>query len=268
MNTIERLPEVTENEPEGEEVKETSPEEETDEVAAVEEEETETPSETSPEEKPEEEPAPEKESPSEEKEITGLSEQREKLLAEIRELRKERREVREKQEEGISPPVVLPKKEEELGDVADSDVALIEKVLKAKGYVRKEELQATTYNEVIENEKNSFLERHPEYKPENDTDDKLWNALKHELYTYYKKPDNPRDMGKVLEKIHSALNHGTLPTKSSATSRASAERIKTVSKSGSGRAAEGSPKVQTVEGVTRSMFSGFTEDELKELGVK
>lgn len=190
-NQIGKIPEFTKEESQ-EEVKE----------------EKDTLSESSTEEKPTEESEtiseqeavkPEvKEEPSEDtdsvaKQIQGLSEQRETLLREIQELRGARREI--KKEKLLEVETQLS---EELTDIAPEDVAVIEKVLKAKGYVTKEEAKNLTYEDIKTQEVNKFLEKYPEYKPENDPNDLKWNSL-NKIVSNFKRPNDARQIGQLLE---------------------------------------------------------------------
>jgi len=67
----------------------------------------------------------------------------------------------------------------------------------------------TTYEQKRDELKDKFLEKHPEYKPENDTGDKNWNALLEEINDY-KIPKNPSDWGKLLRKAHKNINDNSL----------------------------------------------------------
>ncbi len=285
MNTLDMRQKYTENDEEevlnepAEEVKKTA--EETEEVKEAEEKET--PSESSTESEAEEEVAEKtndevsSEGTTSEKsvnetevaeevkkeDVEGLARQKEKLLADIRELRQEKREEKDsriyKKE-----PLIVPK-EEDLADVAEADINLIEKVLKAKGYVRKDEVQTLTYKEKVDSYKNQWLENHPEYLPENDKENIRWDDLNSTIIRLFKMPDNPKDIVKVLDTAHSLVSKTSLPTKSSASERATKEKIKTISKSSAGESGAKVPQKST--GVSRNAFAGFTEEELKEMGV-
>lgn len=201
---IGKLPEFTSDETTEEtgqeEVKETAPEEGAGE-------EKETPAEPPAEEKPAEEPLQPEEGEKGEGGDVGelatqaeaLKKEREALLKDIQELRGERRDLRQKQ---------LDKVEEAIDDLKDAhpkDVELIERVLKARGYVRKEEVEKQIYTQVKEQQLNSFLEKHPEYKPENDSQDLNWSRLQKEL-EFYRMPQDPKKVGQVLERAHKALS--------------------------------------------------------------
>lgn len=235
--------------------------------------ERETPSESSTEEKPETKSGSDEDETSvknEESEevkketwdIDGLKAQKERLAEEIQELRRERRSIKGETEK----PVFVEKGKPELDDVAPADVELIEKVLKAKGYVRKDEVQSLTYSERINAEQNAWLEEHPEYLPKNDPKDIKWGELKETFDRYYKMPSNPKELRKVLDLIHSQISRPGLPNKNSATVAASKEKLKVASKTVGG--GSGTKNViRKNAGIDRSVFKDFSDEELEEMGV-
>ena len=191
-NQMNMVPEFTTDDQgvseEREEVKETATEE-----AA--EEETETPGEPPAQEEP---LAESEEDAKETKAVQGLQEERVKLLKEISELRGQRREIKEQQ------LLRVEEKIDELKDIHPEDVTLIEKVLRAKGMVTKDEANHMFYEAVQDEELKKFLEKYPEYKPENDRNDLNWSTLQRE-FGLYKRPDNPHQIGELLERAHRAV---------------------------------------------------------------
>ena len=85
------------------------------------------------------------------KAMRGLQEERVKLLKEISELKGQRREI--KQDKLIE----VNKAIDELKDLNPDDVTLIERVLRSKGYVTKEESSQMFYKAVETEELNKFL---------------------------------------------------------------------------------------------------------------
>jgi hypothetical protein len=193
---IGKLPEFTSDETPTEEtgeeeVKEAPTEE-------VEEEETETPSELPAEETPAE-PEGEGDDVGElQKQAEALKREREELLKDIQGLRGERRDLKQKQVEKVEEAI------DDLKGVHPNDVALIEKVLKSKGYVRKDDVEKRIYEETKQQALDTFLSKHPEFKPENDPRDANWMRLQKEL-EYYRMPQDPKKIGEVLERAHRAL---------------------------------------------------------------
>ncbi len=130
--------------------------------------------------------------------LKGLMTEKEKLLDEIKSLRGQRREI--KQEE-IN---IVQQQMDDLKDLYPDDINTIDRILRAKGYMTKEEANKMFYENVKNDELKQFLDRFPEYKPENDVNDINWNALQREL-KYFRMPENPHEVGQVLEKAHKAL---------------------------------------------------------------
>ena len=135
------------------------------------------------------------------KQNQGLREEKEKLLDEIMSLRGDRRHLKEEKVQQV-----VQKTEDLIKDLNPADVELFKKIAKATGYVSQEELNSKFYNEVKQEELNKFLESHPEYKPENDPGDRKWNSFREELRLFFRMPENPRDVGMVLNKAHRSLS--------------------------------------------------------------
>lgn len=192
-------------------------------------------------------------------EIAGLESQRDRLSKEIVELRRERRAVKQ-QEPKTKPDVFV--ENTDLGDIAESDIALIERVVKAKGYVKAED----NYKSQMDSYKDQWLEKHPEYLPENDPDDVLWGKLNQELNTFYKAPKDPKAIVKILNKIDKDINpKASIPVKSRATTNAAKQKLKTSGKGGGSKGKTApSPKSKNVD---RSALQGFTDEELSEMGL-
>ena len=133
-----------------------------------------------------------------ENQLRGLQEERVKLIKEVQELRGQKREI--KREELIQ----IEKKVDELKDIHPDDVALIDKVLRQKGYMTQEEVKRMHYESVKQDQLNEFLAKYPEYKPENDPNDLNWTTLQREL-GFYRLPDDPKRIGEVLERAHQGI---------------------------------------------------------------
>ena len=239
-------------------------------------EEKETPAESSTAETPSEEPAaivedttektvveePAPEVPVVETRVNALKLEEEKLRRQIEELRKERRSVREEKRQ---EPIVI--NDDSLKDVAQQDVDLIEKVLRAKGYVRKEELHSMTYAEKLESAKNEWLKTHPEYLPSNDPNDEHWNALNSTISTYFKAPPKPEEVGKVMDLAHQMIGGSSkkeLPTRNPATTAAAQEKMKVLSKGQGGSAGDKTPAPKRTN-LDTSYLIGFSKEELDDI---
>lgn len=198
---------------------------------------------------------------SEEKRVNALSLEEKRLREQIVELRKERRSVREAQ--------VIVDKPDTLEGVNPDDVALIEKVIRAKGFIRKDEIKAMSHQEKLESHKDVWLQAHPEYLPENDPDDAKWNALKGHVDAYFKAPSNPKEIEKILDLAHSMVSpRRTLSVKEPATNKAAQERLKSSSIASGGGQAKTAPAPKSGKSIDPSLLgymTGFDDDELKEL---
>ncbi len=132
------------------------------------------------------------------KQVNGLTNEREKLLQEIQSLRGVRREIKKDE------LVKVDAKIDELKDLHPDDVKVVEKILKAKGYVTKDEADKIIYNNTQQDELDKFLSKYPEYKPDNDKHDINWNALQRELQLY-RMPTDPHQIQLILERAHNSI---------------------------------------------------------------
>ena len=189
--------------------------------------------------------------------LDGLQRERTKLLREISELKGERREL--KKEELFKAQETIT----ELEDVNPEDAALIEKVLRSRGYITKEESQRMFYESVKQEELNKFLDKYPEYKPENDPGDVNWKTFRGELETYFKLPTNPHLISDVLERVHRAVR----PLQGTARPSVSvAKRQLEVASVGSG-GVRPSSSLKTLSAHYKQVYrdGGWTEEEIKNL---
>lgn len=130
------------------------------------------------------------------KQVVGLKTERERLLAEIQSLRGQRRDIKQQE------LAVVEKKIDVLADVSPDDVGLVDKIIKAKGYITKAESEQMFYDVVKQQEIDRFLSEFPEYKPENDIHDVNWTALERHIKEWYKMPSDAKKVGDLLRKAH------------------------------------------------------------------
>lgn len=189
------------------------------------------------------------------KQKAGLESEREKLLAEIKELRGQRREI--KREELIQ----VNKQLEDLDDVNPDDIRLIDKVLRARGYLTKEEQGKMQYDAIKQEQLNAFLEQFPEYKPENDPNDINWNALQREL-GYYRMPQDPYKVKEVLMRAHRS---SSAPVQRDTTA-AKQHAVKTASV-GSGGTQRQASRMNRLDETHRQelLRGGWTEEEIAKI---
>jgi hypothetical protein len=217
--------------------------------------ETETPSELPTEEKPAEGvDEPQGDGTGElEKQVQGLQREKQELLKHIVELRGQRREIKQEEFKKVDEKI------DELIDVHPDDAKLIEKVLRSKGYVTKDEAQKMFYEAVKQEELNKFLDKYPEYKPENDSNDLNWQSLQTELKDFGM-PSDPHRIGHVLEKAH------RLAAKFSGDRSAEVKkRIETASVGGGGTQRSSSSSSLTPEQRRVYEDGGWSQEEIKQI---
>ena len=243
--------ETTTEETGQEEEKQATPEEEV-------EEERETPSEPPAEETPAEEPIGGEGDDGGQltRQTEALKLERERLLAEIRDLRGERRDLKQQQIDKVETAI------DELKDVYPADVELIEKVLKTRGYVKKDDVDKRIYEENKNQQLDAFLNKHPEYKPENDPKDTNWQMLQREL-EYYRMPQDPKKVGDVLERAHKALT-GSYPAGQDVSAKKHLARV-----AGAGGAGSKSPSSGggTLSSEHKEAYrrGGWSEEEIRNI---
>jgi len=194
-NVIGQIPEFTSDETGTEEVKQATAEEVVEEVKG-------TPAELPAEEKPAE---GEVETPISDdtggkiselkRAVQGLQEDRTKLLLEIQNLRGQKRDLKQVELNKVQEQI------DELKDLHPEDIALVDRILRSKGYITKEQAGKMFYDAVKQEELSKFLNKYPEYKPENDPNDLNWNLLQKEL-GFYRMPDDPHLVTEILERAH------------------------------------------------------------------
>ena len=194
-----------------------------------------------------------------------LQDEREKLFKDIQVLRGTRRELKEKEIAKVNAKI--EQVSDELKDLHPDDVTLIDRVLRSKGYMTKEESSRMFYDAVKNEEINKFLDKFPEYKPENDSDDLNWNALQRQIQSWYRMPSEPRQVGELLLKAHRDIaktpsDRGTIEVKK--------QQIK-VASSGSSGAQRSSPQKPTnphLSSLLRTHMHGWSEEEISQLEKK
>jgi len=131
------------------------------------------------------------------------------------------------------------------------------------GFVRKDQLTTTTYVDRANDELNAFLDKHPEYLPENDKDGTLWTAFKNE-YGLYKQPSNPKDFTKIFERVHRDV-FGIKPARDLSKTAAAGEKVKVASHATNAPAPAVRQRTAAPQGLRTDMLKGFSDEELAEL---
>ena len=188
--------------------------------------------------------------------VKGLKDERVKLLKEISELKGQKRQIKQDKLDIIQDRI------DELKDLHPDDVSTIERVLKAKGLMTKDEANKMFYESVKDEELNKFLDVYPEYKPENDPGDANWTALQREL-GFYRMPENPRQVREILERAHRSIvrvpNDLNIPVR---------KRQVEVASAGTGGMQRSSPTGNKLSPEKRAMLKGFTEEEIQAMEQK
>jgi len=149
--------------------------------------------------------------------------------------------------------------DDELSGYDPDELKRFEQIATKMGFAKKDEIASDKNNSEFD----SFLEAHPEYLPENDSDGVLWDQFKSE-FNLYVAPSDPKSLKKVLNKVHKEI-FGTQPQKNLNKINASREKIKVASHTGA--SAEKTPKVK--KSVNHDLridaMKGFTDEEKEEL---
>jgi hypothetical protein len=169
--------------------------------------------------------------------------------------------IHEKPEISPERKKVLEKyKPEEIDALRETIDVLAEEM----GFVRKDVLNQTTYANHANDELNTFLEKHAEYLPENDTDGTLWNAFKDE-YALYKQPSDPREFKKIFDRVHKSV-FGIKPAADINKVNAQNEKIKVAShKSASPAPTSRKSTPRNSSGLRLDMLKGFEQEEIDEM---
>lgn len=199
------------------------------------------------------------------KPVEGETIREKALRQQIQELREK---IRNKDEViKIAQPVISNEEYELLKETYDNDELerfekLFEVIGKKKGYVKVEDVYKDKGQETL----NTFLDKHPEYKPENDEGDVRWNTFFKTLENDYNRVGKtPAQLAVIFEKVHRDVceEFGESPKKTISESRRNAEiqKVRSVSHSGGTKTeVVKSSKVPTDPNV-RKMFKDFDDDD-------
>ena len=245
-------------------------------------EEKETP-ESSEQKKPDQEEIPEKEElrgrqskeeeiPGELKDVDGETPRERALRLEVTRLK---RASKDKMSDGmfrdsptVEPKEISPDKKAVLEKYNPDELNNLKEVLNVMaddlGFVKKDDYQKSSYQTQSKDILDSFLDSHPEYLPENDKDNVLWNRFQEE-YAIYKPPQNPRDFKRLFEKIHKEI-FNISSDDSLKKVNAGKEKIKVASHaSNSSNTNQNKPQQSNLDPNLKGYMKGFDEKELGEL---
>jgi hypothetical protein len=93
---------------------------------------------------------------------------------------------------------------DKLEDVNTDDVNLIERILRARGFIRKDEV-TKMYSEAQKQEEiEKFFKEYPEYSEDHDPERRKFGPLLQEV-SLYKEPSDPKLWGQILRRAHRNL---------------------------------------------------------------
>jgi hypothetical protein len=197
------------------------------------------------------------------------------LLDDIKELRVARRILKGQPFKKDSPVFVKKENDEDLlKDVAPDDVSMIEKVLRAKGYVPRSELEreqsVRTYKQQMDDATNEWLKENPEFDVDHDTDNTKWQKLHDYISENFDAPKNPKASKDLLDMARDKMfgkKTPTLPEKSPYSIAAKKEKIAVSSAKPSSGGTNVSSSPSKLGSSARQNMIGFSEEELAEMGL-
>ena len=220
--------------------------------------------------------------PTEAKDVDGETARERALRLEVQRVKEINRGLRGKKLIGDVQPMhsvqaELSDEDKKALEVFDPEqVSNMEKLLpvlaKKLGFVKKDELSAGTYQSTSQDVLDTWLEAHPDYLPENDKGDILFNRLKSEI-SLYQKPSNPKDWNKILNRAHNEImGIRTQPKESVAQVLAKQEKIKVASHGQVSLAPKKSSKAPISQSdqeqralAEKGGLKGFSQEELDEI---
>lgn len=157
-----------------------------------------------------------------------------------------------------------------LGKYKPEEIGALKEVLpvlaKEMGYVRSEDLAGSAYAEKAQETLDTFLDKHPEYLPENDKDGTLWKAFQTE-YAFYKQPANPKEFAKIFDKIHRDVL-GIQPARALPKVNAQQEKTRVASHTGASSTTgtrNANAAKPAASGFRTDALKGFTDEEKQEM---
>ena len=139
------------------------------------------------------------------KEIEGMREARRELIQEIQDLRGQKREAKQAEIEKVEKEI------DKLEDINPDDVGLIERVLRAKGYVAKPDVDNMFREARKQEEISKFFKEFPEYSEDNDPDRRKFGPLLREV-SLYKEPGDPAMWATIFRRAHQTLSGNKRPS--------------------------------------------------------
>lgn len=198
------------------------------------------------------------------------------LRQEVERLRGENRRARGAELLGKAPVTPAEKKElspdkaSVLAKYKPEEISSLREVLpvlaEEMGYIRQDQLGATTYQEKANEALDTFLSSHQEYLPENDKDNVLWARFREE-YATFKQPTDPKQFSKIFERVHREVM-GIQPAANLAPIIAAQEKVKVASHAGAPSSTginRPGNRGASKSGLRTDMLKGFSDKEIADL---
>lgn len=134
------------------------------------------------------------------RDIEGLKNEKRELLSQLKELRGERREAKKQEIAKVEEKI-----EDKLDDLDPAYVDATDRILRAKGYVSKADLDHMLYEARKQEIVQEFLTEYPEYNEANDPDRIKYDKLLKEI-EMYKEPTDPSQWKTIFRRSHSAIS--------------------------------------------------------------
>ena len=193
------------------------------------------------------------------KELEGLLGERDNILEEIKTLRGERRQLKEEDLKKVETDISA------IEGVNPEDLKILDQYAKSRGLISR-----TDYLKEINQQKlNEFLDKYPEYKPENDKDDKNWVALKGKL-DLLREAKNPAQLVENLELARQMLS-STLPRSDRAAIEAKLQQLRSGSVGSKGKTGSSVSSRTKSSGASRDVREealrrgGFSDEEIDDI---
>ena len=201
------------------------------------------------------------------------NEEHNKLVEERREAITEQRRIRRENKEDLR---TSDQKEDatsdDISDISQDDITRLERVLKAKGYVPKDELTKEIYSGEQKAIEQEWFDAHPEYSSNNDPNDVLYNAL-HTEYKLFAQPTSVRQIKTILDRAHrevaSKFPNRFPQTKGNQKESQASKRRMDIAGTGTGTSGS-STKAESTNPLTQNqkqslLDGGFSEEEVADM---
>src|SRR3990167_8146537 len=115
-------------------------------------------------------------------------------------------------------------------------------------------------NELLE----SFITKHPEYKPENDPEDVRWNSFRNILVKdYNREGKNPKELVRIFDKVYADVQEMFGEAKNTIAPKRNAEvqKVRSVSHTGGTKTEVSKKSNATTDPKVRAMFKDFDDED-------